>query len=141
MRPLHVVVRGVLGQQTLRRCRSPKISIRSVSSVRKGQHKALGEAVRPRTAGRDLDHSIPTSASNGVSEDIQDRPHQVVVHHLVLVGPDAQRRMLVRDARQQALRDPLGCIDQRGGKRSDGAGESLLLFATRLVASVERAVR
>jgi hypothetical protein len=140
MRPLHVVVRGVLGQH-LAEVSLAEDQYPVGEFGPEGQHKAFGEAVRPRTAGRDLDHSIPTSASNGVSEDIHDRPPQVVVHHLVLVGPDAQRRMLVRDARQQALRDPLGCIDQRGGKRSDGAGESLLLFATRLVASVERAVQ
>ena len=40
----------------LRRCRSPKISIRSVSSVRTVNTTRSGEAVRPRTARRNLDY-------------------------------------------------------------------------------------
>jgi hypothetical protein len=42
MRPLHVVVRGVLGSRR-RRCCSPKISMRSISSVR--DHTRPGSAL------------------------------------------------------------------------------------------------
>src|ERR1019366_3761433 len=43
------------------RCRSPKISIRSVTSVRAGEHEPLRNSARPRTSGRDL-HWLDTGA-------------------------------------------------------------------------------
>jgi hypothetical protein len=42
--------------RTLRRCRSPKISIRSGDLSADGHHEAFGEAVRSWTPGWDLDH-------------------------------------------------------------------------------------
>jgi hypothetical protein len=58
----------------------------------------------------------------------------------VLVGPDAQGRVLVRDPRQQLLRHSAGGADQRGGEARDRPGQRLLLGTVDLVATVEGAV-
>jgi hypothetical protein len=55
----------------------------------------------------DLVPSGGDSGGDGVAQHVDDRPHEVVVHHLVLVGADAKGGMFVRDARQQAFRNPL----------------------------------
>ena len=55
MRPLHVVVRGVLGQDPAEvPLAEDQHAVGQLGAD--GQHEALGEAVRPRTARRDLDH-------------------------------------------------------------------------------------
>ena len=58
MGPLGVVVRGVLGQHPAE-VPLPKDQHAVGDFGADGQHKAFGEAVRPRTAGRDLDHLDP----------------------------------------------------------------------------------
>jgi hypothetical protein len=48
--------------------------------------------------------------------------------------------VLVRDPRQQLLRNPTGCGQQRGGEAGDRPGQRLLLGTVDLVAAVEGAV-
>ena len=55
MRPLRVVVRGVLGQHPAE-VSLPEDQHAVGEFGADGQHKALGETVRPRTPRRDLDH-------------------------------------------------------------------------------------
>ena len=55
MRPLHVVVRGVLGQHPAE-VPLPEDQHAVGQLGPNGQHEALGEAVRPRAPRRDLDH-------------------------------------------------------------------------------------
>ena len=55
MRPLHVVVRGVLGQHpTEVPLAEDQHAVCELGAD--GQHEAFGEAVRPRAPGRGLDH-------------------------------------------------------------------------------------
>ena len=55
MRALHVVVRGVLGQHAAEvPLAEDQHAVGDLGPD--GQHEAFGEAVRPRTPGRDLDH-------------------------------------------------------------------------------------
>jgi hypothetical protein len=77
---------------------------------------------------------------HGVAEDLHDGGEEVVVHDLVLVGADAQGRVLVRDPVEQLLRELLRGPDEGGREGRDGPGEGDLLGALRLVAPVERAV-
>jgi hypothetical protein len=60
---------------------------------------------------------------------------------LVLVRPDAQRGVLVRDPGQQILGQVTGRVDQGAGVRGHRSGQRLLLGALRLVAAVEGAVQ
>ena len=67
MLPLSVVVRGVLGQHPAE-LPLPEDQHPIDHFGADGQHEAFGEAVRPRTAGRDLDPSIPASTSTASNE-------------------------------------------------------------------------
>ena len=62
------------------------------------------------------------------------------MHDLVLVGADAQRGVLVRDPREQALRQRAPGSGPGAGEGGDRAGQRLLLRALGLVAAVEHAV-
>jgi hypothetical protein len=59
------------------------------------------------------------------------------VHDLVLVGADAERGVLVRDPREQLLRQVLRGRDQRARERRDRPRQRLLLLPAGLVAPVE----
>ena len=48
--------------------------------------------------------------------------------------------MLVRDAREQLLRQPVGVVDQGAGEEHDGPGQRSLLRAFGLIAAIEKAV-
>ena len=63
------------------------------------------------------------------------------MHHLVLVGADAQGSVFVRDPREQVLRHPLRGLDQAAGESGHRSGQRLLLLATGLVAAIEGAVK
>ena len=76
-----------------------------------------------------------------IAQYVDDRPHEVVVHHLVLVGADAQGSVFVRDPREQVLRHPLRGLDQAAGESGHRSGQRLLLLATGLVAAIEGAVK
>ena len=77
---------------------------------------------------------------DGLAEHVDDRPEEVLVHHLVLLGADPERGVLVRDAREQVLGELLGRLDEGAREGRDRAGQRHLLRALRLVAAVERAV-
>ena len=75
-----------------------------------------------------------------VAEDVDDRPEQVVVDDVVLLRRDAERGVLVGDAREQLLGQLLRHLHQRAGEDRHGAGEGHLLRSLGLVAAVEDAV-
>jgi hypothetical protein len=73
-----------------------------------------------------------------VAEHLDDRGEQVLVHDLVLLGGDAQGRVLVRDPRQHGVRPGVRVLHQVCGEPGYGAGERLPLRAGGLVAPVEQ---
>jgi hypothetical protein len=77
---------------------------------------------------------------DGVADNVADRPHEVVVDDLVLVRPQAERSVLVRDPRQQAVRQPVGVVHQGAGEHGHGLRQGSLLGAFGLVAAVEHPV-
>lgn len=84
-------------------------------------------------------HLIPGGGDlrrDRTAENVDDRPHQLVVYDLVLLGPYPQRRVLVRDPRHQLLRSGVGG-HQAGCEGRHRPGERLLLGTIVLVAAVE----
>lgn len=57
---------------------------------------------------------------------------------LVLVGGDAERRVLVGDPGEHRVRPGLGVLHQHAREARDGAGQGLLLFPAVLVSPVEQ---
>ena len=67
MRPVRVVVRGVLGQHAAEvPVAEDQQAVGQLDAD--GQHEAFGEAVRPRAPRRDLDHLDTRVRHNGVEQ-------------------------------------------------------------------------
>ena len=79
--------------------------------------------------------------SDGITEHIHDRPHEVVVDDLVLVRAEPQRDVFVGHPGQQVVRHLVRMLHQHARKGCDGTGERLLLSSVRLVPPVEEAVQ
>ncbi len=77
---------------------------------------------------------------DGIAQHLDDGREQVGVDHRVLVLGDAERDVLVGDARQHGVGALVGVGQQRAGEGRDRTRESLLLAAVGLVAAVEQVV-
>lgn len=78
---------------------------------------------------------------DGLPQGVGDSPHQVMIDDLVLIGTDAEGRVLVRDPGEQVLRRLLRDFQQFGGERRHRTGQRQLLLPARLVPPVEGAVQ
>ena len=85
-------------------------------------------------------HLVPRGGDlggDGVAEDVADGPHEVVADDGVLVGLDAQRHVLVRDALHDRREVGGGRVDQVDGVGDDRRGQRLGLLTDGLVGLVE----
>jgi len=75
---------------------------------------------------------------HGLTEHLEDRFEQILVHDLVLIGGHPQRCVFVRDPGQQRPQSLRIGIQLQGRETGDGRGQCALLVALLLVAAVEQ---
>lgn len=86
-------------------------------------------------------HLVPGRGDLGgdrVAEDLDDRGEEVLVHRLVLLGGDAERRVLVRDAGEHEIRAAARVVEQGDREGGYGSRQRLPLIAVGLVPAVEQ---